>query len=163
VKDLPPATVIHLAESLAAHRLWDKAIAVLQTAHQQYPDNFWINHKLAWHLENTQPPQWQEAGRYFAVTGSLRPRSPACRLNLGVALAGRGSLVEAKAAFERAIGLAPNYASAYNNLGLCALRMKNGPEAVKACRQAVRLRPKDARYHCNLGNALDYIGARDEA
>jgi Flp pilus assembly protein TadD len=74
--------------------------------------------------------------------------------NLGVALYDQKKLVEAVAAYRKAIDLEPDYAEAYTNLGVALRDQKKVDEAVAACRKAIALKPDSPEAHNNLGVAL---------
>jgi Flp pilus assembly protein TadD len=60
-------------------------------------------------------------------------------LNMGVKLAGRGNFPEAEKTFRQAIKLEPNYAQAYNNLGLMLYRQRRLSEAEVYLERAIAL------------------------
>jgi tetratricopeptide (TPR) repeat protein len=73
---------------------------------------------------------------------------------LGIALACKGQLDDAIAAFRQAIALNPNIAETHRNLGI-ALRDKGRfDEAIAAFRRAIALEPNFAEAHNNLGIAF---------
>ena len=159
----PPMTLAILG--IVIHR-WGEtagAIDLLQRAQRQYSSDFLVNHALAIAYVESDPPQSEEAIRFFTATVALRPCSPIARTNLGVALAQKGRLDEAIAAHTDALRLCPDFALAYNNLGVALVRKGRCDEAVAAYRAAIRLRPDDAKAHTNLGNALAKQGLLDEA
>jgi len=83
--------------------------------------------------------------------------------NLAVALQAEGRLDDATSHYERAIGLQPDYAPAYNNLGT-ALRAKGRlAEAAAAYRHAIALRGEYPEAHYNLANVLTDEGKAAEA
>jgi tetratricopeptide (TPR) repeat protein len=84
-------------------------------------------------------------------------------LNEGTALYNLKRYDEAIAAYEQAIRLGPNYASAYYGKGLALYNLKHYDEAIAAYEQAIRLDPNYAfAYHCK-SVALDNLKRYDEA
>ena len=84
-------------------------------------------------------------------------------LRIGVRLAKQGDWQLAEAAFCRAIQLNPNYAKAYNNLGLL-LQKTNRLDKAEACLlRAVELAPASPNIYNNLGLVFIDSGRRDKA
>src|SRR5262249_38053823 len=93
----------------------------------------------------------------------LQPEHAMAYTNLGNALHEQKKLVEAEAAYRKAIELQPDYAEAYYNLGN-ALRDKEDVDgAIAAYREALRLKKDYAYAHCNLGLVLRDKGRFAEA
>jgi serine/threonine protein kinase len=67
------------------------------------------------------------------------------------------------AAYEQAIGLDANYASAYNGTGLALYRSQRYQKALAAYEQAIRLVPNKAVYYDNKGLALFCLQHYQEA
>ncbi len=91
------------------------------------------------------------------------PQSPEVQYNLGLALAAQEKWPAAIAAFQKAISLRPDYASAHNALGNCLRAMGQSQHAVDAYRRAVLLKPDFAGYWNNLGIGLQSLGQTPEA
>ena len=81
----------------------------------------------------------------------------------GIRLHGLKQYGEALAAFDQAIRLDPNYATAYNNKGYALNNLGRYEEALTACNQAIRLKPGYAVAYRNKGNALQALGRTKEA
>jgi predicted O-linked N-acetylglucosamine transferase (SPINDLY family) len=75
----------------------------------------------------------------------------------------QGRLNEAIAAYRQAIGIKPDYAEAYSNLGNALKDQGKLEEAIAAYRQAIGIKPDYAEAHFNLGNALRDQGKLNEA
>src|SRR5262249_11880672 len=75
----------------------------------------------------------------------------------------KGATDEALAAYREALRLKPDYAWAYNEIGLAQYRAGRLDEAVTAYRQALLFLPKDAVIHDNLGQAYFRRRQLDEA
>jgi tetratricopeptide (TPR) repeat protein len=141
----------------------ERAFGLLRRAQALHPDDFWVNHGLAWCLHYSRPPRLEEAVRYYSVAVALRPQSPGARLNLAIALKHMGDLDGAIAQYQEAIHLKADYAEAHFNLGI-ALNAKGRPEeAIAEYREALRLKPDFPKAHNNLGNVLHNKGRLDEA
>ena len=59
--------------------------------------------------------------------------------------------------------LKPDYAEAYNNLGVALRRSRRTCEAEAAYRKAIELKPELAEAHCKLGHALRKKGELRQA
>jgi tetratricopeptide (TPR) repeat protein/serine/threonine protein kinase len=173
VLEQPPATSVLLAQALAEnpkrrdHReLLSQAIAVLRSAQQQHPSDFWINHNLALCSPDSTPVEASEKVGYYRVAVALRPKSPGVHLNLGNALQAKGDLAGASAAYRKAADLKPDYATAYSNLGSVLRLRRDLAGAVAAYRKALSQAPEpDTAYHVyhGLGHALDDQGDQEGA
>lgn len=74
--------------------------------------------------------------------------------NLGAAWYGKGDYERAADFFERAIGLNPLYAEAYNNLGVIHAKQSRFDKALALYRKAVALNPGYATAYTNIGVAF---------
>jgi serine/threonine-protein kinase len=162
-RTLPPVTLVLLAEHLAEMRGLREATVLLRQAQEHRPGDFWINHQLAYYLSLMGPRYGDDAIRFYTAAVAIRPDSPGARLNLGVALGGKGRNEEALAAFEHAIARKPDYAEAHCNRGKMLWQMRRHDEGEQALRRALELKPDLAEAHGNLGIALFHKGRLDEA
>jgi Flp pilus assembly protein TadD len=160
---VPPVEVVSLAGHLAEGGELDRATSLLRQAQAEHPEDFWINHTLGYYLGNRPAPRWDEAIPYFRVVVALRPDSPGARVNLGIALAGKGRLDDAGNSFRRAIQLKPDCAEAYHPFGLALHKQGRLNQAVAALRRLVELRRESAEAHHDLGNVLLDFGKFDQA
>jgi tetratricopeptide (TPR) repeat protein len=86
--------------------------------------------------------------------------------NRGVALARLGRFSDAEKAYRQAIGISPEFADAYNNLGNALCEQKEQDrliEAEAAYRRAVELNPKLANAYSNLSATLKELGRLADA
>jgi tetratricopeptide (TPR) repeat protein len=83
--------------------------------------------------------------------------------NLGEALQSDEQLDDAVRAYERALGLRPDYAPSHNNLGAVLRERGKLDEAIDHLEEALRLRPDFVEAAYNLANALAAKGNLDEA
>jgi tetratricopeptide (TPR) repeat protein len=162
VQKLPAITLVLLGNALFSSDP-SRAIPMLQSALKRYPNDFWINHQLAFFLYSSKPSRAAEAVGYFRAAVTLRPQSAGVFANLGIALARQGSLAEAESAFHEALARKPDYAEARYNLGTVLYQQGQLEKAAEAFREALRLQPKDAETHNNHGLVLFMQGHADEA
>ena len=106
----------------------------------------------------------------FTGTAQNGPARPKRAHALAEELLARGCLFiqnqvwdEAAREFRKAIKMEPEYAEAYNNLGLCLLYAKKPQEAVEALDKALEYFPGWHIAEANLGLALARIGENDAA
>ncbi|MFQ5343155.1 MAG: tetratricopeptide repeat protein, partial [Anaerolineae bacterium] len=81
----------------------------------------------------------------------------------GLALQEAGRLAEAEAAFQRTIEIAPRFADAHNDLGVCYYLQRRFHEALTACRQALDIEPRHDGALSNLGAISASLGNLDQA
>ena len=84
-------------------------------------------------------------------------------LRAGAIAASQGRFAEAETCFRQAVTLKPDYAIAYNNLGLALHDQGKLVEAEANLRKALTLTPDFAEAHNNLGMLLHTIGKTREA
>ncbi len=136
---------------------------LLRRAQRQYPADFWVNEYLGWVLISVSPLDRGEAVRFLTAAAALRPDSPGCLVNLGLALKEKGQSDEAIACDRKAIELDPKFANPHNNLGVALKDKGQVDEAIACYRKAIELDPELAMAHNNLGVALKAKGQWDEA
>ena len=83
--------------------------------------------------------------------------------NRGVELAQQGKVLEAIAAFNRAIAIYPSYENAHNNLGLALGSQQQFSQAADAFKHALAINPNNVETYNNLGIALGSQGKFLEA
>jgi tetratricopeptide (TPR) repeat protein len=102
------------------------------------------------------------------------PHSPEAYYDQGLACLNNPrwpDLINARKAFKRAIALKPDYAEAYNSLGMSYQGFKFGlviygtfyKKAVEAHKKAIRLKPDYAEAYWGLGKAYLALGQHDRA
>jgi Flp pilus assembly protein TadD len=111
-----------------------------------------------------------EALVYLARANALRPTAPGVHAALGIALAQKGALGQARHHLELALRIYPGHAAAYNthnHLASVLAQQNDLTTALAHFRESLRLRPDNADTHGNLGLALarrgDLEGAIAEA
>jgi serine/threonine protein kinase/Flp pilus assembly protein TadD len=161
--DLPPGTVLLLAEVLRLSDNLDAAVALLAKGQRAHPHDFWMNHHLAFCLAKRKPPRLNDAIRYYTAAVALRPQSPGARVNFGDALLLAGQLDEALLELREAVRLKPDHAMAWNDLGAVLEEKAQVDDAIDAYREAGRLDPTLSLAHHNLGFVLLTRGELDAA
>jgi serine/threonine-protein kinase len=166
VATLPAVTLDLLSAALVTSKQTENievAAVLLKEGQRRYPRDFWINHRLAIVIERLDPPQLDEAIRYYTVAVALRWESPGAHYNLGVALKDKGDLDGAIKEYQEALRLQKDYPQAHLNLGY-VLHKKGDPDgAIKEYQEALRLKKDDPMAHNNLGAALKDKGDLDGA
>jgi tetratricopeptide (TPR) repeat protein len=100
-------------------------------------------------------PDWDNAIAGVRELLAKDPKRADAHNVLGLLLGRKGSpSSEVVAEFREAVRLRPDFAEAYDNLGLVLTQSGNDPEAIAAFREAVRIRPDYADAHANLGAVL---------
>jgi serine/threonine-protein kinase len=163
VSDQPPSVVALLGEALARAGAVDRAVNVLRAAQRRRPDDFWLNHELAYYLVRLTPPKREEAVAYYRAALALRPESPGVWNNLGVELAALSRQAEAEAAYRKAVELQPDYFYAWNNLGNALSNQAKYAPAEEALRKALEVKPDYPEAHNNLSAVFHKQGRYVEA
>ena len=78
-------------------------------------------------------------------------------------MAARGTTRAAIALYNQAVGLFPDYAVAYYNLGLAYIGAKEYRPAIEAMTQAIHLKPDFAAAYTSRGDSHVALGDLDEA
>ncbi|MBL9078870.1 MAG: tetratricopeptide repeat protein [Planctomycetes bacterium] len=120
------------------------------------------------------PHDWFQAGVDAEAAGRLEDavrayeralgtRNPEAHFNLGNCLYALRRRGDAVAQFEAAVAAAPDYAEAWNNLGIVRGELGDRDGSIAALRRALALVPHYADAHYNLAESLAVSGAIDEA
>jgi tetratricopeptide (TPR) repeat protein len=105
----------------------------------------------------------EEAVTYLRDAVRLKPKSPAMRLNLGVAFAQIRKLDDALREFRKNVELDPDSALGHANLGLAYIQANRHAEAIDVLEKAARLDAGSADVFNHLGIALAQLGRDEEA
>lgn len=81
----------------------------------------------------------------------------------GLGFLSRDDCEKALPYFKKATDADPEYADAWAQTGFCSGMLGRHAEALKASRQAIRLKPDSPESYLNLGSALSYLGQFKEA
>ncbi len=100
---------------------------------------------------------------FFATLVQRGAGTPAITRWYVEALTAQGKIEAAIAELKRAVGLHPDYAEAYNDLGLLQHRMGQNEEAAKSYARAAELKPHLEYFRINLGNTYLDLDRLDEA
>ena len=140
-------------------------VAVLRRAQRKYPDDYWINFKLAYALDYVPPPvqDQNEAIRFYTAAISCRPRNAPAHYYVAHALHQRGRVEEAIAEYQKAIELNPDFT--WPRAGLCAVYHEQGKLdlAIAECKRAIDRNPADAEAHDLLARVLGQCGRTGES
>jgi len=84
-------------------------------------------------------------------------------LQQAVALHQKGRLVEAATLYRQVLSKNPQQADALHLLGVVELQTNNAAAAVELISRAIKLQPRNAAFHANLGFALEKLRRLDDA
>jgi serine/threonine-protein kinase len=145
----------HTGRGMALLRLGrrGKSLAALRRGVELLPEEALAHSKLGYGLA--------KCGKFDAALAPLRraleldPALAEAHFFLGVCFDRKGSAQEAAEWIGRSLELDPARADAQNAFSVVLCNSKQDSEAaIRASHAAVRLRPRAAQFHCNLGNAL---------
>jgi tetratricopeptide (TPR) repeat protein len=105
---------------------------------------------------------WQDSLTLFDHALSINERNAIIHAGRGSVYLQQGDFVRARAAYEAALAIHPDYPDVNNNLGLMLMQRQRLHEAIPYLRRAVAARPDSARELVNLGNALFARGSAEE-
>ncbi len=150
----------YAARTVARNEDWRDELSLFSSAASAYPESAKMHQAVGQvHAERGLMDQ-----AILAFRRALSIREEAMTYNnLGNAYGVKGSFGPAVAAYRKAVGLDPQYAEAWMNLGVTAMRAGKPAIAAEGFRQAAVLLPKDSEAHFNLGVALEKTGKPEEA
>lgn len=152
-------TVSELMRQALAHHgrgALDDALRLYNEVLAREPD-----HADALHLSGVvahQQGRNQEAVALITRAIEMRPRAPAWRNNLGLALTALGQWREAEDAYREALGLAPEFVDALLNLGNLRAAQGFSADAVTSLEKAVALGADSAEVYYKLGYLRAVLG-----
>ena len=138
----------------------EEALRELQVAATLRPE-YWRNQQSLGFFFYTQK-RLKEAVAAFTRVIAIRQDANAY-LQRGSALQALGDRAGARADYEKTIALDAGNPAAYSNLGILAFEQQRYEDAASAFSAAIKLRPKRAIYHRNLGDAYIKLGRKDQA
>lgn len=150
-----------LADALLAQDKRDAALAALEQALDEAPDNPLVYLNLGNVL--MEAGKIEEAVSSYRRAAELAPGNGRVFNGLGNALARLGETREALEAFRKAVTLDPSFAPGQNNLGIALATLGRPADAEKAFRKAIESDPAYAEAYNNLGFLYLQAGAVGEA
>ncbi|MDE2890195.1 MAG: tetratricopeptide repeat protein [Gemmatimonadota bacterium] len=150
----------YAARTAVRNEDWKDEFSLFSSAASAYPESAKMHQAVGQALA--------ERGRMdraiLAFQRALSVREEAMTYNnLGNAYGVKGSFEQAVAAYRKAVDLNPQYAEAWMNLGVTAMRAGEPAVAAEGFGHAAVLLPKKAEAHFNLGAALEKAGRPEEA
>lgn len=139
---------------------WKDDFSLFSSASRAYPTSAKMHHAVGQVL--AERGMMDRAILAFCRALSIREEAMTYN-NLGNAYGVKGGFEQAAEAYRKAVGLDPQYAEAWMNLGVTAMRAGEPAMAAEGFRQAAVLLPNDEETHFNLGVALEKIGRPEEA
>lgn len=100
--------------------------------------------RAGWKLDTKDPTEVASAISGYKAALQTTPDAPSLHYDLGRALALKGDVGGAKAEFEKALRLKPDYGAPRIALAELALRLQRLEEALKWCDEAIAINPQDA-------------------
>lgn len=149
-----------LAEVCDAHHLFPEAELAYREARALDGADFRWAYGLVV-VRDFQGAPAEELVPLFAEAIRLQPRYPPVRLRHGDALVRQGHFDEARAAYEAALALDPDFAMAHRNLGQTLLALEDLPGALRHLERAAELSPDDGVVFGSLAQTRWRLG--DEA
>jgi tetratricopeptide (TPR) repeat protein len=110
-----------------------------------------------------QTRYWRNSETLWAHTVACTTDNYIASYSLGNAFLHGGKVDEARACYEKALQIRPDFAEAHYNLGNILLQSGKVDEAIAEYRQALTSKPTYAEACNNLGNALLQSGKVDQA
>ena len=141
-----------------------RGITEFQEILAKQPENIVANRGLGY--EAMQKNDWDKASEFFGRAAAQDVKDPQVHYLLalmmsrkGMSSGNRGNLDVIRKEIAAAIALDPNYADAYNLLGMTLSYAGEKQEAIAALQKAVAMSPRNPWYTGNLANA--YLQAQD--
>jgi len=126
----------------------EQLMTLTRWLHRQRPDDFWNNYALASLHANKEPPQWEDAARFYTAALSLHSENAATQNDLARLLVnwhrpGVEHLEEAIDLAKKAVKATPTAANYWVTLGMAHYRAGQWSDALTAFQQAAKLRNGD--------------------
>jgi tetratricopeptide (TPR) repeat protein len=141
-----------------------RGISEFQEILAKQPENVVANRELGY--EAMQKNDWDKAGEHFRRAAAQDVKDPQVHYLLalmmnrkGMSSGNRENLDFIRKELTAAIALEPNYADAYNLLGMTLSFAGEKQEAINALQKAIALSPRNPWYTGNLANA--YLQMQD--
>ncbi|MBA3485567.1 MAG: hypothetical protein H0T51_27550 [Pirellulales bacterium] len=132
----------------------EQLMTLTRRLHRQRPDDFWNNFTLASLHASQDPPQWEDAARFYTAALSLHPENAATQNDLARLLVnwprpGVDHFEEAVDLAKKAVKATPTAGNYWVTLGIAHYRARQWSDALVAFQQAAKLR--------NGGDGLDWL------
>jgi serine/threonine protein kinase len=132
----------------------EQLMTLTRRLHRDRPDDFWNNYTLASLYAVTEPPQYEDAARFYTVALALQPENAAAQNDFARLLAywprpGVDHFEEAVDLAKKAVQAAPTAAKYWDTLGIAHYRSGQWSEALTAFQEAMKLR--------NGGDSLEWL------
>ncbi len=150
----------YAARTVVRNNDWRDDFSLFSSAASAYPQSAKMHHAVG--QVHAERGRMDEAILAFRRALSIREEAMTYN-NMGNAYGVKGTFEQALAAYRKAVDLNPQYAEAWKNLGVTAMRAGEPAVAAEGFRQAAILLPKDREARFNLGVALEKSGMQDEA
>ena len=150
----------YAARTVARNRDWKDDFSLFSSAARAYPKSAKMHQAVGQVL--AEQGLMDRAILAFRRALSIREEAMTYN-NLGNAYGVKGVFEQASAAYRKAVELDPQYAEAWMNLGVTAMRAGDARTAAEGFRQAAVLLPEDKEVHFNFGVALEKTGRPEEA
>ena len=144
--------LVYAARTVVRNRDWKDDFSLFSSAASAYPESAKMHQAVGQVL--AERGQMERAILAFRRALSIREEAMTYN-NLGNAYGVKGTFELAVAAYRKAVDLDPQYAEAWMNLGVTALRAGKSTVAAEGFGQAAVLLPEDKEAHFNLGVALE--------
>jgi Flp pilus assembly protein TadD len=151
---LAARTVVRTVDWTSSIRFWESELA-------KAPDDVVVNNNLA--VAYTARAEYARAVQRLQVALAVHPAYWRAWVNLGIARRGLGDAAGARAAFQRAVEIAPNETAPLLHLALFLDAEGERVAAAGLLARARRMRPLDARLARTEGEVLLRAGRTDEA
>ena len=167
IVEWPTSRLVFLA--LYRTEQWDELKKLSLGIQRQRPDDYWINHILAGRCVQADPPQWEDAARFYTAALALRPENPAIQNDLAWFLttwpgARAEHFEEAIALGKKAVKTTPAAGNYWGTLGIAHFRAEQWSEALTAFQQAAKLRDGgDSLDHFHLAMVYGRLGETQQA
>ncbi len=137
------ASLVLLGRSLADLQDPESAVNVLKAARRRFPNDLWVNLKLAHSYNRLNPPNLGEAIRYYTTAEAVKPNNLVAHTNMGLILIALGRIDEGIHELNEVTRLAPNMGVGHFLLGNAYLQRGLGEQAVAELRRAKELPIED--------------------
>jgi eukaryotic-like serine/threonine-protein kinase len=132
----------------------EQLMTLTRRLHRDRPDDFWNNYMLASLHAVREPPQWEDAARFYTAALSLQPENAATQNDLAWLLVswprpGVDHFEEAIDLAKKAVKATPTAGNYWGTLGIAHYRARQWSDALTAFQQAAELR--------NGGDGLDWL------